>query len=74
MTGLYNIFRLLMVEQIFLSPQMKRNAIININWYIREMPNKLPNDLRITILGNYEMSGKSLNFIDYYLVLSPLLK
>ena len=29
MTGLYNIFRLLMVEQILLSPQMKRNVMIN---------------------------------------------
>ena len=29
MTGLYNIFRLLMVEQIFLSPQMKRKVMIN---------------------------------------------
>ena len=29
MTVLYNIFRLLMVEQILLSPQMKRNVMIN---------------------------------------------
>ena len=31
---------------------------------IYELPHKLPNDLRLRILGNYEISGKSQNFIE----------
>ena len=29
-----------------------------------ELPHELPNDLRLRILGNYEISGKSQNFIE----------
>ena len=53
-----------MVEQIFLSPQMKRSVIISNNYGIYELPHKLPNDLRLSILGNLEISEKSPNFIE----------
>ena len=45
----------LMVEQIFLSWQVKQNVIIS---------NKLWNNLRLSILGNLEISGKSQNLIE----------
>ena len=41
-----------MFYQIFLSPQMKRCAIINYKHGIYELPHELPNDLRLKILGN----------------------
>ena len=39
-----------MFYQIFFSPQVKRSAIISDKHGIYELPNELPNDLRI--LGN----------------------
>ena len=42
----------LMFDQIFLSPQMKRCSIITYKHGIYELPHKLPNDLRLTILEN----------------------
>ena len=48
-----------MVEQIFLSPQVKRSLIISSTYGIYELSYELPNDLRLRILGNYEISGKS---------------
>ena len=42
----------LMVEQIFLSPQVKRSVIISNKHGIYELPHELPNDLRLRILGN----------------------
>ena len=48
----YNILRLLMFYQVFLSPQVKRWAIITYKHGMYELPQQLPNDLRLTILGN----------------------
>ena len=53
-----------MVEQIFLSPQLKRKLIISNKYCIYELPHELPNDLRLRILGIFEISGKSQNFIE----------
>ena len=50
--------------QIFLSPQVKRDAIITYKHGIYELPHELRNDLRLRILGNYEVSGKCPNFIE----------
>ena len=49
--------------QIFLSPEVKRLAIITYKHGIYELPHELPNDLRLEILGNEEILGKCLNFI-----------
>ena len=43
---------LLMFYQIFLSPQVKRIVIITNKYSIYQLPNELPNDLRLRILGN----------------------
>ena len=45
-------------EQIFFSPQVK-SVIISNKHGIYELPHKLPNNLRLRILGNYEISEKS---------------
>ena len=42
----------LMFYKIFLSPQVKRWAFITCKHRIYELPHELPNDLRLTILGN----------------------
>ena len=55
-----------MFYQIFLSPQVKRCAIITYKHGIYELPHEFPNDLRYRILENYEISGKCLNFIEWY--------
>ena len=60
-----------MFYQIFLSPQVKRIVIISNEHGIYELPHELPNDLRLRILGNSEISRRSQNFINYSLVLSP---
>ena len=49
-----------MFYQIFLSPQAKRWAIITDKHGIYELPHELPNDLRLRILGNSEISGMCL--------------
>ena len=41
------IWGFLMFYQIFLSPQVKRNAIISPKHSIDEFPRELPNDLRL---------------------------
>ena len=38
--------------QIFLSPQVKRCVIITYKHGIYELPHELPNDLRLSKLGN----------------------
>ena len=38
--------------KIFLSSQVKRCVIITYKHGIYELPNELPNDLRLAILGN----------------------
>ena len=45
---------------IFFSPLVEESVIISNNHDLYE----LPNDVRIKILGNQEISGKSLNFIE----------
>ena len=50
--------------QIFLSTQVKRSAIISNKKGVYEFPQKLPNDLRLRILGNKEKSGKSQNLVE----------
>ena len=47
-----------MFYQIFLSPQMKRCAIITYKHGIYELPHELPNDLRLRILGNIRKVSK----------------
>ena len=54
----------LMFYQIILSQQVKRWAIITYKHGIYELPHELLNDLRLRILGNEEISGKCLNFIE----------
>ena len=41
-----------MFYQIFLSPQVKRCAIITYKRKIYELPHELPNDVRLRKLGN----------------------
>ena len=48
----HNIFRLFDVLPNFLSPQVEQSAIISNKHVIYELPVKLPNDLRLRILGN----------------------
>ena len=46
-----------MFYQIFLSPQVKRCTIITYKYGIYELPDELPNDLRLRIFGNWKISG-----------------
>ena len=49
---------------ILLSPQVKRWAIITYKHGIHELPQELPNELRLRILENYEKLKKCLNFTE----------
>ena len=53
-----------MFYQISLSPQVKQWPIITYKYGIYKLPQELPNDVRLRILGNWEISGKCLNFIE----------
>ena len=53
----------LMFYQIFLSPQVMRNAIVTNKQRAYELPHELSNYLRLTILGNKEKSEKSQNLL-----------
>ena len=48
-------------HQIFLSPQVKRCLIITYKHDIYELPHDLPSNLRLRILGNYEIWRKCLS-------------
>ena len=48
-----------MFYEIFLSPQVKRIVIISNKHGIYELPHELPDDLRLRILGNYEILRRS---------------
>ena len=48
-----------MFYQIFFSPQVKRSVIISNKHGTYELPHKFPNDLRLRILGNQEVSRRS---------------
>ena len=52
-----------MFYQIFLSPQVIRGAIITYKHGIYELPHESLKNLRLRILGNYEISGKCLDLI-----------
>ena len=41
-----------MFYQIFLSPQAKQSPIITYDYGVYALPKELPNDLRLSILGN----------------------
>ena len=47
-----------MFYQFFLSPQVKRWAIITYKHGIYELPHELPNDLRLWKLGNIRKVSK----------------
>ena len=53
-----------MFHQIFLSPQVKRSAIISNKQSVYELPHELSNDLRLRILRNKEKSGESPNLLE----------
>ena len=53
-----------MLYQIFLSPQVKESAIITQKHGIHKLPHEPPNDPRLSIPGNNEISGKCLNSIE----------
>ena len=53
-----------MFYQILLSPQVKGWVIITYKNGIYELPHQLPNNLRLRMLGNEEISGKCLNFTE----------
>ena len=53
-----------MFHQIFLSPKVRRSAIISNKHGIYEFPHELPKDLRHRILGSYEKSEKSENLLE----------
>ena len=55
----------LMFYQILFSPQVKRCVIITYKHGIYEVPHELPNNLRLRILGNEEISGKPQNPIEW---------
>ena len=55
-----------MFYQIFLSPQVKRCAIITYKHGIYESSHDLSNDWRLRILGNKEISEKCLKFTEWY--------
>ena len=66
-TIIFKIFwDFLMLYQIILLPQVKRCAIITYKHDIYELPHELLNDLKLRILGNQKISGKRLNFIEWY--------
>ena len=48
----HNILRLFNRYQILFSPQVKQCAIVSNKHGIEELPNELPNDVRLRILGN----------------------
>ena len=47
-----------MFYQMFLSPEVKRCAIFTYKHGIYELPHELPNDLRLTKLGNIRKVSK----------------
>ena len=60
----HNILRLFDVLQNLPYTTSESNAIITYKCGMYELPHKFPNDLRLSIPGNCEISGKYLNFIE----------
>ena len=54
----------MMFYQIFLSPQVKRNASFSNKQSLYELPHKVPSSLRLRILGNEAKSEKSQNLLE----------
>ena len=54
----------LMFYQIFVSPQVKRNAIISNKQGAYQLTHELPHELRLRILGNDEKSRKFQNLLE----------
>ena len=53
-----------MFDEIFISPKLKQNMIISNKHGIYKLPHKLLNCVRLRILGNSEILGKSQNVIE----------
>ena len=53
-----------MFDQIFLSSELKPYTIITYKHGICELPHELSNNVRLSILGNWEILGKCINFIE----------
>ena len=53
------LWGVLMFYQIFLSPWVKQSTIISNKSGVYELPQNLPNDLRLRTLGNKGKSGES---------------
>ena len=53
-----------MSNQVFLSPQIKRWAIITYKHDIYQLPHELEKDLRLRILKNYKLSEKRVKFTE----------
>ena len=53
-----------MFYEIFLSPHGKRSTIVSNKHDLYKLPHKLPNNLRLKILENQEISGESQNFLE----------
>ena len=53
-----------MFYQTFLSTQVRRKAILSNKHGICELPDELPNSLRLSILGKQERSGKYQNLVE----------
>ena len=51
--------------QILLLVQVKRSAIISNKQGVYELPDELPDDLRLRILGNKKRQGKSQNLLEW---------
>ena len=51
-------------QLMFDSPQVKRDLISSITDFVFEKPRELANDLRLKILENEEISGRSQNWVE----------
>ena len=51
--------------QILLLVQVKRSAIISNKQRVYELPDELPDDLRLRILGNKKRQWKSQNLLEW---------
>ena len=58
------LWEFLMFYQIFVSPQVKQNAIISNKQGVYQLPHELPHELRLRILRNDEKSGKFQNLLE----------
>ena len=58
---LWNVW---MFYQIFLQTIVKRSPIVGNEQGVYELPDVLPNDLRLTITENKEKYGESLNLVE----------